>query len=232
MLTEPFQADPDLIAKLHDDPRHFAHTIFRSEDGPTIVAVTMKAQAGAASKLGETTFFFDIGELSYGFRWTDKQGNQRFVKYSGNSEFIKLAFDINQKDIVGAAIYHFHLTGKPHDVPQGYLTKSALASLLNEDILGLSSGTVDNPPGVIHLVWVDPHSALGQRVGPDSDGDRTIEIKIYTEAFGLRWISPDDEVCYTMIAGDELSVAAIQRNISFDLGGILSLSLGVGTPTG
>jgi hypothetical protein len=231
MTNQPLRLDSNRLSELDRDGRHLAHTVFRSEEGPDVAAITIKSHAKVTSADGETTFFFDVNEYSFGFRWTDKQGIPRFVRYAGNSDFIKISFDINQAAIINSAHFHFGLHGKLDGVPPGYLTKEALMSLMaRDDILGISSATLENPAGVLHLLWLDPYSPFGRKVGPDNDGDRMIELKIYPEAIGCRWISPEGEVRYMLTSGDEISIAAIHKNTLQELDMVISLALGLDLP--
>jgi hypothetical protein len=231
MNNQSLHLDATRLQELERDSRHLAHTIFRATEGPDVAAITIKAHSKVILVNAETTFFFDVSGQSFGFRWTDRHNTPRFVRYAGNSEFIERSFNINQSNIINSAHFHFELHGKLEGIPPGYLPKEALMNLMSrDDILGISSATLENPAGVLHILWLDPYSPFGRKIGPDHDGDRMIELKIYPEAIGFRWISLKGEVRYMLISGDEVSIAAIHKNMLQELDTAIGLALGVDLP--
>ncbi len=227
-MTDLLTPGPSQIEELHRDGRHLDHTVFRADGGSNVVAVIIKSHPQAKSEAGETSFFFELGENYYGFRWTDRQDKDRFVQYAGNCNFIRVGLDAMFTALIDSAHDHFALQDKLEGVLPGYIPKEGLINLMQrEDIIGISAGTVENPPGVIHLLWLDPDSPYGKKVGPDNEGDRMIELKIYPEAIGLRWITPENEVRFMVISGDQTSISAMLKDSLDELDIMISLALGV-----
>lgn len=219
------------LSAIGRDNDHFAHAVFNDDDGRTIVSIATKPLPNTKTQDGGSLFFLDATSGSFGFRWQDKAEKSRFIRYAGTSDWTAKQRDFVLNNVIAAAKQQFALS-TTRTSPVGHLSKKAIVDLTaRADVIGLSAASIDEPAGVAHLVWLEPSSNWGRRVGKDRDGDRLVQLQLYPECFGVRWLTPASTLETLIITGDENTIATVQAEMLANLPALIDDILSTLPPT-